>query len=151
MRCCSPTGSRSRRLSAMANAHVREARHLAIPPQRAEYLRDVVAGGDIGVVQQPLTLWQRLTNQSWLRKALILIVIATAWQVYAVGLNNPLLVPTFTATVEALEAGFVSGDLLAKVANSVILLLKGYALGLGLAMVLTALAMMSRIGNDLLE
>jgi NitT/TauT family transport system permease protein len=135
----------------MADAHVREARRLAVPPLRPEYLRDVVADGDIGVAQQPLTLWQRLSNQSWLRKALILIVIATAWQVYALWLNNPLLVPTFTATVEALQAGFVSGDLPQKVANSVILLLKGYALGLGLAMVFTALAMMSRIGNDLLE
>ena len=31
------------------------------------------------------------------------------------------------------------------------LLLKGYAIGLALAMFFTALAMMSRIGNDLLE
>ena len=28
------------------------------PPVRPEYLRDVVAGGDIGVVQKPLTVWQ---------------------------------------------------------------------------------------------
>jgi NitT/TauT family transport system permease protein len=143
----------------MADAHVREARSLAqtaqdkkmVPPARPEYLRDVVADGDIGVAEQPLTLWQRLANQSWLRKLIILIVIAVAWETYARALNNPLLVPTFSATVEALVAGFASGDLPEKVANSVILLLKGYAIGLGLAMVLTALAMMSRIGNDLLE
>jgi NitT/TauT family transport system permease protein len=135
----------------MADAHVHEARHLAVPPLRPEYLRDVVADGDIGVAQQPLTLWQQLTNQSWLRKLLILAVIAAGWEMYARALNNPLLVPTFTATIDALVAGFVSGDLPQKVANSVILLLKGYALGLGLAMVFTALAMMSRIGNDLLE
>jgi NitT/TauT family transport system permease protein len=122
-----------------------------VPPLRPEYLRDVVADGDIGVAQQPLTLWQQLTNQSWLRKLLILVVIAAGWEMYARALNNPLLVPTFTATIDALVAGFVSGDLPQKVANSVILLLKGYALGLGLAMVFTALAMMSRIGNDLLE
>jgi NitT/TauT family transport system permease protein len=135
----------------MADAHVREARHLAVPPLRPEYLRDVVADGDIGVAQQPLTLWQQLANQSWLRKALILVVIAVAWEIYARALNNPLLVPTFAATIDALVAGFVSGDLPQKVANSVILLLKGYAIGLALAMVFTALAMMSRIGNDLLE
>jgi NitT/TauT family transport system permease protein len=112
-----------------------------VPPLRPEYLRDVVADGDIGVAQQPLTLWQQLTNQSWLRKLLILVVIAAGWEMYARALNNPLLVPTFTATIDALVAGFVSGDLPQKVANSVILLLKGYALGLGLAMVFTALAM----------
>jgi NitT/TauT family transport system permease protein len=124
---------------------------LAAPPLRPEYVRDVVASADIGVVQQPLTLWQQLAHQAWLRKALILVVIAIAWEVYARWLNNPLLVPTFTATIEALWAGMIGGDLPQKVGNSVLLLLKGYGIGLALAMLLTALAMMSRIGNDLLE
>jgi sulfonate transport system permease protein len=134
----------------MADTHVITAR-ISAPPQRPEYLRDVVAGDDIGVVQQPLTLGQKVANQAWLRKAFILLVIAAAWQAYALWLNNPLLVPTFTATLEAFQAGMIGGDLPQKVVNSVVLLLKGYALGLGLAMVFTALAMMSRLGNDLLE
>jgi sulfonate transport system permease protein len=123
----------------------------AVPPLRPEYLREVVAGDDIGVVQKPLTLWQTLMNQAWLRKAVILGVIAAAWEIYARQLNNPLLVPTFTATLDAFAEGIVSGDILQKVSNSVQLLLKGYAIGLALALVFTALAMMSRIGNDLLE
>jgi NitT/TauT family transport system permease protein len=135
----------------MADAHATSALKPAAPPPRGEYLRDVVLGDDIGVVQQPLTLRQQLVNQAWLRKAFILVVIAAAWELYARALNNPLLVPTFTATVEAFWAGMTTGDLPQKVANSVVLLLKGYAIGLALAMVLTALATMSRIGNDLLE
>jgi len=135
----------------MADVHIVAARSTALPPQRPEYLCDTIASGDIGVVQQPLTLWQRLVSQAWLRKAFILLVIAVAWQAYAYQLNNPLLVPTFTATLEAFQAGIVSGDIPEKVANSIALLLKGYAIGLVLAMVFTALAMMSRIGNDLLE
>jgi NitT/TauT family transport system permease protein len=135
----------------MAEAALTPARSLAAPPLRPEYLREVVAGDRIGVIVQPLTLWQRLANQSWLRKAVILLVIASAWELYGRWLNNPLLVPTFTATLEALEAGMTSGELPAKIANSVLLLLKGYATGLALAMLLTALAIMSRIGNDLLE
>ena len=123
----------------------------ASPPHRAEYLRDVVAGKDIGVVQKPLTTWERLSNQNWVRKIFILVVIASAWQAYALYLNNSLLVPTFTATLESLYAGMVGGTLPEKVVNSVVLLLKGYAIGLGLAMVFTALAMMSRIGNDILD
>jgi NitT/TauT family transport system permease protein len=123
----------------------------AAPPLRPEYLRDVVAGRDIGVVQKPLTLWQRLANQAWLRKAFILVVIAVVWEAYARRLNNPLLVPTFTATLEAFQAAIVSGDIPQKVQNSVLLLLKGYGLGLSLALVLTALAMLFRLGNDLLE
>ena len=135
----------------MADADMTAARLLAVPPLRAEYLRDIVANDDIGVVQKPLTVWQRLVNQAWLRKAFILLVIAAAWEAYARWLNNPLLVPTFTATLEAFQAGIVSGDIPEKVSNSVQLLLKGYVLGLALAMCFTALAMMSRIGNDLLE
>ena len=135
----------------MVDIHATSARQPAVPPLRGEYLSDIVAGDDIGVVQQPLTLWQRLTNQAWIRKAFILVVIAVAWQLYARALNNPLLVPTFSATVEAFETSMFNGELPQKVANSVILLLKGYALGLALAMLLTALATMSRIGNDLLE
>jgi NitT/TauT family transport system permease protein len=121
------------------------------PPVRPEYLREVVEGGDVGVVQKPLTVWQRLTNQGWLRKTFILVVIAVAWELYARRLNNPLLVPTFSATLEAMWGGIASGDIPQKVTNSVVLLLKGYTTGLILAMTLTALAMMFRLGNDLLE
>ena len=123
----------------------------ATPPLRPEYLRETVRGGDIGVVQKPLTLWQQLINQAWLRKIFILAAIALGWELYARHLNNPLLVPTFAATLEAFSAGIASGDIPQKVANSVQLLLKGYAIGLVLAMALTTLAMMFRLGNDLLE
>ena len=135
----------------MADTQITAARPRPVPPSRPEYLRDVVASGDIGVVQKPLTLWQRLVNQAWLRKVFILVVIAAGWQLYARELNNPLLVPTFTATIDAFWTAMMSGDLPQKVANSVLLLLKGYAIGLALAMLFTALAMMSRMGNDLLE
>jgi NitT/TauT family transport system permease protein len=135
----------------MADVHTVAARSTVLPPLRPEYLCDTIASGDIGVVQKPLTVWQRLISQAWLRKAFILLVIGIAWQAYAYQLNNPLLVPTFTATLEAFQAGIVSGDIPEKVANSIVLLLKGYAIGLVLALLFTALAMMSRIGNDLLE
>jgi NitT/TauT family transport system permease protein len=135
----------------MADVHATSTLAPAAAPRRSEYLRDVVAGDDLGVVARPLSLRQRLGGQAWLRKALILVVIAAAWELYARALNNPLLVPTFTATVEAFWSGMASGELPQKVANSVLLLLKGYAIGLALAMVLTALATMSRLGNDLLE
>ena len=123
----------------------------AIPPFRPEYVRDTVAGRDIGVVEAPLTIWQRLANQGWLRKAVILLAIAAAWELYARRLNNSLLVPTFSATIEAMLNGIASGDIPEKMVNSVLLLLKGYVLGLALAMAFTSLAMMSRLGNDLLE
>jgi NitT/TauT family transport system permease protein len=134
----------------MADTHMPVPR-VTVPPLRPEYLCETIPSADIGVVEKPLTLWQRLANQGWLRKTFILCTIAAGWQLYAMYLNNPLLVPTFTATLEAFQAGVASGDLPEKVVNSVVLLLKGYVIGLALAMVFTALAMMSRLGNDLLE
>jgi NitT/TauT family transport system permease protein len=135
----------------MADTRMSPTRMPALPPLRLEYLREPVAGRDIGVVQKPLTVWRRLANQAWLRKVFILLVIAGAWQAYARHLSNPLLVPAFTETLEAFQAGISSGDIPQKVANSVVLLLKGYVIGLVLAMLFTAFAMMSRLGNDLLE
>ncbi len=135
----------------MVDVHMSQSRLPAVPPVRPEYLSETIAGHDIGVVQKPLTVWQSLVNQAWLRKIFILVVIALAWEAYATRLNNPLLVPTFSATIEAFQAAIISGDIPQKVSNSVTLLLKGYVLGLVLAMSFTALAMMSRIGNDLLE
>src|SRR5262245_37835485 len=149
--CCLRTASRSRRPHPMVDAATSSRAATTTPPTRPEYLRDTVAGSGIGVVQKPLTVWQRLAQQGWLRKALILTLIALAWELYARRLNNPLLVPTFSATVEAFWAGIRSGDILIKVSNSVQLLLKGYALGLTLAMVFTALAMRSeerRVGKE---
>lgn len=122
-----------------------------VPPQRTEYLRDTVASRNFGVVEKPLTAWERLYNQGWLRKTLIIVIIAVAWESYARFLNNSLLVPTLTDTLTALYEGLAGGEIFNKAYNSVRLLLQGYALGLTLAMIFTALAMMSRLGNDLLE
>jgi len=104
-----------------------------------------------GVIQKPLTQWERIWNLGFLRKACILVVLAIAWQVYATLLDNPLLVPTFTATIEALWEGIASGGLIAKAWYSIKILLMGYGAGLVLAAVLMVLAITTRVGNDLLE
>ena len=122
-----------------------------VPPQRTEYVRDTVASRDFGVVEKPLTRWERLYNQGWLRKTLIISVIAVVWEIYAQYLDNALLVPTLSATLAALWEGLAGGEIFKKAINSIRLLVQGYVAGLILAMVFTALAMMSRIGNDLLE
>jgi NitT/TauT family transport system permease protein len=117
---------------------------------RPEFVRDIAVSA-YGVVEKPLTPWEKLYNNSALRKAVLLVLLATAWQVYATVLNNPLLFPKFSETFEAFYAGVMSGVLLQRGWFSVKVLLQGYALGLTLAAVLTALAITSRIGNDLLE
>ena len=85
------------------------------------------------------------------RKAILLVVLALVWEIYARALGNELLFPTFSATLAALGASIASGELPRAVLHTLTLLLEGYAAGLVLAALLTALASASRIGADLLE
>jgi NitT/TauT family transport system permease protein len=62
-----------------------------------------------------------------------------------------LLLPTFSATLVAFVHGLLSGELLAKTANSLSVLVRGYALGVVSALVLTSLAVSTRIGRDILS
>ena len=118
---------------------------------RPEFVRERVAESDFGIVQRPLPLVERLVNIGALRKTLILLLLALAWEAYARYLNNPLIVPTFTATLRAFFERSATGELPLKAWVSVKVLMQGYAISLGLGLVLTVLAMLSRWGNDLLE
>lgn len=104
-----------------------------------------------GVVEKPLTRFERLYNIGALRKSLILLVLAIAWEVGARTLSNELLFPAFSATTVAFLQGVASGELLIKVWASIKVLLSGYAIGIGLAALLTAFGIGSRIGVDFLE
>jgi NitT/TauT family transport system permease protein len=103
------------------------------------------------VVAKPLTPWERLYGSATLRKLVLLVLLAALWQLYARELDNPLLLPSFSATARALVEAIVSGGLIARAALSLKVLLMGYCLGLALALLLSALAASSRLGSDLLE
>jgi NitT/TauT family transport system permease protein len=117
---------------------------------RREFVHEKLESA-FGVVEKPLTAWERIYNQGWVRKAVLLALLAIAWQLYAARLNNPLLFPAFSATVEALWQAIAAGGLLGKAWYSIKVLLMGYAAGLALATLLTVLAIGSRLGTDLLE
>ena len=102
-------------------------------------------------VERPLKPWQRLWEQAALRKGLILVLLAAAWEVAARLTANDLLLPTFTATARAFVEGIASGELIDKTAISLELLLQGYLLGIVAAFTLTALAVSTRLGRDLLS
>ncbi|MBS0320202.1 MAG: ABC transporter permease [Proteobacteria bacterium] len=123
----------------------------SLPPARPEFVRDAALAEEFGVVQQPLTPWDRIRNSAFARKTAILVVLAALWQAYAMHLGNPLVLPTFTATVHALIDRTVNGELLARAGTSLKVLLEGYAIGLVAAFGFTVLAMTTRLGNDLLE
>ena len=82
---------------------------------------------------------------------MLLVLLAAAWEIYARVLANPLLFPTFTATVGALLSSIAAGEIPTAGLYTLSLLLKGYVAGLFFAALLTAFASVSRIGADLLE
>ena len=102
-------------------------------------------------VLRPLSVFESLYRLSWLRKTVILVALAAIWEIYGRWLNNSLLFPSFSETVQAFGAGIFSGVLLERAAVSLQTLLIGYVLGIALAALLTTVAISSRIGTDLLE
>ncbi len=118
---------------------------------REDVYRQPVDAAQFGVVAKPLSAWERVYNVTLVRKLVILVALAVAWELYARWLNNPLLFPTFGATVDAFVDGFVHGTLLLKAWTSIKVLLVGYAAGIALAALLTVVAITSRVGTDFLE
>jgi NitT/TauT family transport system permease protein len=104
-----------------------------------------------GVVEKPLSGWERIGNVGAVRKLAILLLLALIWELYARWLDNPLLFPTFGVTVQAFARAILSGELPGKAWTSVKVLLMGYSAGILCAAILTVLAITTRLGTDLLE
>lgn len=120
-------------------------------PVRAEFENRTLEEGQIGDVARPLSLWERITNVDAVRKAMILVVLAAAWELYARWVNNQLMLPAFSDTVAALFDATMHGPLVDRVWTSIKVLMMGYAAGIFLAAVFTTLAVSTRIGTDLLS
>lgn len=123
---------------------------LLTPPVRPEYERELEPLQGIAPVQ-PLPLGARIWQQAWVRKLVILAVLALAWEAVARWQDNDLLLPTFLQTAQALWGGLVSSELIGKTAISLSVLVKGYLAGIFGAFVLTTLAVSTQFGRDLLS
>lgn len=122
------------------------------PALRPEFVRETVdSTGALVTVEKPIPVWERLYNHAGVRKVILLIVLACCWELYARRLDNALLFPTFSATIEAFVNAIRTGGLLTRAAFSLKVLLMGYSVGLALAALLSVLAITTRLGNDLLE
>ncbi|WP_337266043.1 ABC transporter permease [Oryzifoliimicrobium ureilyticus] len=106
---------------------------------------------NIKPVEQKLSAFETLWGISALRKALLILILAVIWQVYASYLDNPLLFPTLSDTLTTLADRFVDGTLPARIWTTLKILFMGYAAGTVLAALLTVLAINTRIGTDFLE
>ena len=121
------------------------------PLLRPERYLEATDAAASGVVEKPLSAWQRICNVGAVRKLALLALLALGWEAYARWLNNPLLLPTFTSTIAAFTDAVASGALPGKALTSLRVLLAGYALGILCAATLTIIAISTRIGTDLLE
>jgi NitT/TauT family transport system permease protein len=100
---------------------------------------------------RPLQRLGALTGAGWLRKSLLLALLAALWEWAARLAGNDLLLPGFLQTARAFVEGVASGELPRYVGVSLGVLLQGYLTGVLGAFLLTSLAMGSRLGRDLLE
>ncbi|WP_277182766.1 ABC transporter permease [Caballeronia sp. BR00000012568055] len=120
------------------------------PPVRDEYIHPLSAPVDVPP-DAPWPLARRISAKTWIDRVLIALVLIVAWEIAARALDNDLLLPSFSATLVAFVQGVLSGELLAKTAVSMSVLLRGYLLGAACAFVLTSLAVSTRAGRSLLS
>jgi NitT/TauT family transport system permease protein len=123
----------------------------AQPAERPEFVRDLGAVPAGLHIDAPLTAWERIYRIDAIRQATLLVALAAVWQVYAVWLDNNLVLPSFSESAEALWNGFVAGPLFERAWTSVRVLVLGYGLGIVVAALLTLLAISTRLGTDLLN
>ncbi|MBD8682401.1 ABC transporter permease [Pseudomonas sp. CFBP 13719] len=120
------------------------------PPVRHEYevtLEPFTQAELVRDISWPQRIWQ----QAWVRKGVILLALAVIWELAARWQNNDLLLPSFMQTAHAFIDGVASGELLGKVWISLTVLIKGYLIGIVLAFGLTTLAVSTQLGRDLLS
>lgn len=103
------------------------------------------------VREHRVPLLAKILDMGWLRRLALLVLLCCLWQWYATRLANPLMFPTFGATLQALSDAVLSGGLLARVATSFKTLLAGYTLGVLMAIILAVAAVGNRLGADLLD
>src|SRR5690242_10514114 len=113
-------------------------------------LREQTAAGT-EEVQQKLGLAELAWDNGFVRKTVLIIVLALIWEIYGRALDNVLLFPTLTETIRSLISHVVDGSLPARAWASIQVLLMGYAAGVAMAGALTILAINTRLGSDFLE
>jgi NitT/TauT family transport system permease protein len=119
---------------------------------RREFESDGVEPAVIGDIERRLSLWERISNVSAVRKLTVLVVMLIAWEVYVqVGEVSEYILPAFSSTGSAFFDAITVEGLARKVWNSITVLLAGYIIGIAIASLLTTLAVATRFGSDLLS
>ena len=122
-----------------------------LAPARPEFEVAPTEAVTIGDVERPLSLSERILNNETFQRLMILLVLIVVWELYARWLNNSLLFPTFTETVQTFWRDIGNGVLINRTLTSLRTLAIGYAAGLACATVLTTFAVATTIGTRILS
>ncbi|RJG40521.1 ABC transporter permease [Mesorhizobium sp. DCY119] len=117
---------------------------------RPDIERPRVAAETIGDVSQDLSIWEKLGEKTWLRRLVVIVVLAIIWELYARYASNELMFPSLSDTVAAWWDGMRSGVLIRAVYGTMQVLLLGYAVAIGISALITTLAISTRVGTDVL-
>jgi NitT/TauT family transport system permease protein len=118
---------------------------------RPEFENEPAESGVIGDVERPLSFFERVVNDEGAQRLVILVVLILVWELYARWLNNSLLFPTFTETVQTFWHDIRNGVLINRTVTSLRTLAIGYTCGLILAGLFTTFAVASSIGTRILS
>jgi len=95
------------------------------PPYiRPEFERELPPLRNLSV-ETPLPIGQRLWNQAWLRKSLIVLLVLALWEMAARIQQNDLMLPGVLQTLRVFSEDMHNGELPGKISNSLSILLKG--------------------------
>ena len=125
--------------------------HQGVAPLRPEFEVEPSEAVTIGDVERPLPLAERIVSNESFQRLAILVVLIVVWDIYARWLNNSLLFPTFTETLQTFWRDIQSGVLVNRTLTSLRTLALGYAAGLACAAVFTTFAVASTIGTRILS
>lgn len=119
--------------------------------KRPEIENQIIIISNIKDIKKEFSLSEKLYQNIWLRKSMIISFLLILWQTYAIYLDNPLILPTFIDTTKALWVNIINGNLSSKVFYSLKLLSIGYFIGFVLACLLSITASLTLFGEDLIE
>jgi NitT/TauT family transport system permease protein len=124
---------------------------ILMPRPRPDLEYEPIDATGIVEVERRLSLWERLANNTTLRRGLLLVILLLVWEGYARWNDNPMLFPRFTETFAVFWQDLLNGSLIDHTLTSMEPLLLGYGGGVILAGLLTTFAVSTRIGDDLLS
>jgi NitT/TauT family transport system permease protein len=118
---------------------------------KAQIILRETAGPASTEVERKLGLLELAWDSAFVRKCVLIVILALVWEIYGRVLDNPLLFPTLSETITSLIEHVRDGSLPARAWTSIQVLLMGYAAGTAIAGALTILAINTRVGSDFLE